>query len=87
MPKLIYYRQCHLKKKASAGHIEQTSYIPEEFAYVNKILKLKDLAGIWENGWRVERVGLDRIEESSLPDSHNEIKAHRKSTGDISSCF
>ena len=45
------YRQCELKR----GNTKMTSWIPEEFARVGKVLKLKD-----EDGWKVISVG-DRL--------------------------
>jgi hypothetical protein len=77
MAKTIFYRQCSLKKESSST----ISWIPEQFAVLGKVLKLKDDQGVWENGWVVEAV-YGRREESQLPDSHRETKQHRKNTGD-----
>ena len=44
----MYYRQCELKR----GETRMTSWIPEEFAKVGKVLKLKDV-----DGWVVFSVG------------------------------
>lgn len=50
---MIYYRQCRLQK----GDHTQTSFIPEAFARLNKVLRLKD-----DDGWKVVEVG-SRINE------------------------
>ncbi len=82
MSKTTFYRQCHLEKPTSEGTSHQTSWIPEKFAVQDKILKLKDADGNWDNGWIVKTVGTSRREDDDLPDSHSEIKGHRKATGD-----
>jgi hypothetical protein len=74
---MVYYRQCMLVK----GATRQTSWIPEQYAIVNKVLKLRE-AGIWDNGWIVETVSQTRLSEKQLPDFHKERKRHRKATGD-----
>jgi hypothetical protein len=50
------YRQCLLKR----GESQQTSWLPEKFAQVGQLLKLKSDAGEWEEGWVVAeaRIGL-----------------------------
>lgn len=60
----------------------QTSYIPEEFAVLNKYLKLRDSEGVWDNGWQVIEVSSLRHADDSLPDYHYQIKQHRQATGD-----
>lgn len=59
----------------------QTSYIPEKFAILNKIVKLKE-DGEWNDGWKVIAVSSLRHKDDDLPDSHAQIKWHRKTTGD-----
>jgi hypothetical protein len=76
MGKAIFYRQCLLKK----GTLVTTSWIPEKFAVLGKVLKLKDDDGSWDNGWVVEAV-YGRLEESKLPDSHREIRKLGTRTG------
>lgn len=83
--KKVKYRQCKLVKRTKEGRIETTSYIPEEYAIVGKILKLKDdttpLKSIlgWTGGWEVMSVG-ELIDEP--PYSDGMIRSHRKRTGD-----
>jgi hypothetical protein len=57
------------------------SWIPEQFAQVDKILKLRDEDKVWEDGWKVTAVG-NRLAQDQLPDYHQDIKGHRKATGD-----
>jgi hypothetical protein len=83
MSKQVYYRQCQLRKNGTDGsYSEQTSYLPEPFCKKGKTLKLRDDAGSWENGWIVIEVSRNRRLEEELPDAHQEIKRHRKATGD-----
>jgi hypothetical protein len=82
MSKITYFKQCHLSKKIDTGEMKQTSWIPEEFAKLNKVIKLRDENGTWVNGWVVRQVGQSRLAENELPNYHKEIKEHRKTTGD-----
>lgn len=76
----MFYRQCKIEQQK--GNITKTivSYIPEKYAIVGKMIKLKN-DNAWTNDWVVKTVG-DRVHEDYLPDSHTDIKAHRRATGD-----
>lgn len=63
------------------GNTFQTSYIPEQFAIMNKILKLKE-NGEWDDGWKVIEIGSLRLKEENLPNYHQLSKSHLKATGD-----
>jgi len=76
--KMNYYRQCILKKDT----VQQTAFIPEYYAKLNKIVKIHVREDVWDEGWTVFQVSSIRVEEDYLPDSHKEIKSHRKKTGD-----
>jgi len=78
MNKTVYYKQCKMQKKNSF----QTSYIPEEFAVLNKFLKLRGEDGEWDDGWKVIFISENRHADDKLPDYHYQIKQHRKATGD-----
>jgi hypothetical protein len=81
--KQIYYRQCRLHKTNNDGaSLEQTSYIPEPYCTVGKVLKLKDADGKWDDGWVVTLAHPERRLAEDLPDPHNDIKHHRLATGD-----
>ncbi len=82
MSRTIYYRQCQLVKKEEVGTRHQTSYLPERFAIQGKVLRLRNAEGTWEDGWVVEQASEARVSEDLLPDSHQEIKWHRRATGD-----
>jgi len=79
---MAFYRQCFLRHNLEQGIQFQTTWIPEQFAVKGKTLKLKDDNGIWVDGWVVDRVYQRDVPEKHLPDSHIEIKAHRRNTGD-----
>lgn len=81
----MYYRQCKLIKqtKSSSVRLIQISFIPEEFAVVKRKIKIRERGEEeWDTGWEVKEVSSIRTDEKHLPDSHKEIKSHRKSTGD-----
>jgi hypothetical protein len=59
MNKETFYRQCHLKRHDGW---EQTSYIPEPFCVVGKVLKLRE-NDEWTDGWKVISAGERRSEE------------------------
>ncbi len=82
MSKTVYYRQCHLVKPIARGESHQTSWLPETFAVLGKVLKLRGADGAWDNGWVVRRVGSYRAPDDSVPDAHKDIKGHRRATGD-----
>lgn len=71
------YKQCVLIN----GTLNTVSWIPEKFAKKGHMIKLKN-GEQWVNGWIVESVGSESIDEKHLPDSHAAVKSHRKSTGD-----
>lgn len=82
MAKTTYYRQCRLQKRLGEGITELMSWIPEQFANVGSVVKLRDDNGVWEDGWFVAFASQTRLDDNQLPDYHKEIKAHRKATGD-----
>ena len=82
MSKNVKYVQCAMRRNIAGGSVQTTSYIPQEFAKVGRVLRLKDDNVGWVDGWVVECVGDVIVEGDGLPDSHKAIKNHRKSTGD-----
>jgi len=77
MSKKTKYRQCRLERRVGTRRIEQVTHLPEEFAVVGRVLKLKD-EGKWTDGWRVLTAG----ELVEPPDIHKMIRGHRENTGD-----
>ncbi len=76
MKKKTLYRQCVLKRNDNTE--AQTSYLPEKYAIVGDVLKLKD-GDVWSNGWVVEFAG---ELTSEPPDYRKQVKSHRHGTGD-----
>lgn len=81
MSKKTRYKQCKLVKteKAEGRSHVRVSWIPEKFAVVGKVLKLKE-NDVWIDGFVVEFAGEDAIDEP--PDMNKAIRGHRKATGD-----
>lgn len=61
--------------------LETVGWIPEKYSVVNKAVKILKDDETWDDGWIVKEV-FAKVEECNLPDSHKEIKAHKKRTGD-----
>lgn len=72
----MVYRQCKLEK--GGGCVVTTSYIPEKYAIVGDVVKLKDNTG-WDDGWVVVSVGHSR---NDAPEVRKMIRGHRRATGD-----
>lgn len=75
----VGYRQCHLVKLVPGGECRQTSYIPEPYCKVGKVLKLRDEDGRWEDGWRVQSAGVRRSFEQVDVQSQQYKKQRRAS--------
>jgi hypothetical protein len=74
------YRQCLLQKQHENVTLEQQCWLPERYAVVGKVLRLKEDG--WQGGWLVKEAWPTRRAEEQLPDPHNDIKQHRRRTGD-----
>jgi hypothetical protein len=72
------YQQCRLRRL----NTEQVSFLPQQFAVVGRVLRLKQDDGTWQDGWVVANVHGQSVPPELLSDPHNAIKAHRKATGD-----
>lgn len=72
---MTYYRQCTLTMQDGPLTAQQVSWIPEEFAVVGKVLKIKD-----QDGWRVKDVGSHRQSEDYIQDHERDYVGHRKRT-------
>lgn len=71
------YVQCTLAKGTSV----QVAYIPKEFAVIDLVVNIRT-SGKWSRGWNVVDASRFSVDESQLPDSHKDIKSHRRTTGD-----
>jgi hypothetical protein len=81
MARVVHYRHCRLVKPVASGEQVLVSWIPEAFAQVGRVLKLKD-AGGWDDGWVVREVWASRLPAAQVPDFHELSKAHLRATGD-----
>lgn len=73
------YCQCLLTKNTDSETRIKVSYIPQKYAVLNNVLKLKN-GSEWVDGWIVSKVYNEPIEiEISTKQS---IKRHRNNTGD-----
>jgi hypothetical protein len=73
------YRQCKLHKNVDGNISEMVTFLPEKFASIGKVVKLKSEDGVWVDGWVVVSAG--KLTEDT-PDSKKAIRNHRKNTGD-----
>ena len=69
------YFQCSLKK----GRGTIVSFIPQKFAILGKIVKLK-VNDKWTNGWRVEAVSAISMNEEDLGKIEKQHRVHRKAS-------
>jgi len=67
--------QCWLKQHNQIYDTSTTSWIPEKFAKLGKILQLKNLNG-WSNGWEVISVGA-RKSSSFVIERSSDYRTHR----------
>jgi hypothetical protein len=77
----VKYKQCSLSRKDGDKIVRQVSWIPVKWASTGQVLKLK-ANNEWTDGWVVDSVGLDILDQNEVPDSHKAVKEHRKRTGD-----
>src|SRR5262245_25320460 len=63
MSKTQHYTQCKLARYPLKGGVESTrlvisemSWIPSEFAKKNKVLRIKQPDGTWQDGWVVSEI-------------------------------
>lgn len=82
MAKQVKYVQCAMKRAVAGGSVRTTSYIPQQFAKLGRVLMLKDELDRWVDGWVVECVGHLVVDAADAPDYRKAIRNHRKSTGD-----
>jgi hypothetical protein len=56
------FKQCKMENKSTGWSDVHTAWIPEQFAKVGKVLRLKFEEG-WDEGWVVTEVGTQMTEE------------------------
>ena len=64
---MIYYRQCFLQKESQST----TSWIPEQFAHLGNVIKLKNKNDGWDDGWKVVGIGIRQAEDLVLDNSQD----------------
>lgn len=82
MTKRVKYIQCEMKRTIVDGLVRTISFIPQRFAKLGRVLKLKNEHDQWVDGWTVEFVGNTVVDSADAPDYRKAIRRHRKSTGD-----
>lgn len=70
-------KQCALERKENDSVIKTVSYIPERYAKIDKILRLKDEKG-WTNGWKVIYVSEESISSNQIVKVETAHKKQRK---------
>jgi len=79
MEKTDYHRQCRLSKQRN-GKVEiLTTWLPEEFARVGKVLELEMNSGGWENGWAVCEV-YERKKSKEVAERERDYKKNRSAS-------
>ena len=73
-----FSRQCFLVNRSRNHQKVKTSWIPEKFAEVGKVLKLKE-GDEWEDGWEVVHVG-SRLDSKTVNENSQLYKKHRRGT-------
>ena len=61
MTKHVKYVQCEMKRMAVDGLVRTISFIPQRFAKLGRVLKLRNEHDQWIDGWTVEFLSLIHI--------------------------
>jgi hypothetical protein len=75
-----YMRQCTFTKPTKDGVSQTTSWIPEEFAKLNKYVKLKNESDEWIDGWQVISVSENRRTYEECNDRSQDYKNQAKAS-------
>lgn len=78
MGERCWMRQCTLYRHIGGVSIETVSWIPEEFAVKNNIIKLKD-GEKWEDGWKIVFVGARKESVEVHERSRDHLKQRKAS--------
>lgn len=70
-------RHCTLEKKLGSGTMTTVSWIPEEFAKVGRVVKLKN-GDEWSDGWTVKQVPNFSMSSDVVAKIERSHKDHRK---------
>lgn len=81
MSKIKYYQQCELERKEKESTIHTVAYIPEEFAAVGKVVKIKDKENdTWQDGWKVTFSSSEKVEASIVETRERDYTKQRKAS-------
>lgn len=72
-----YHVQCQFVR----GNERYTAWIPEEYAKLGRVLKLRHDDGHWEDGWEVKRRGARML--SSYVEDHERNYLKQREASDI----
>jgi hypothetical protein len=53
----VAYRQCHLIQPRGESVVHYTAWLPEVYAVLGGIVRLRQKDGSWGENWRVDSVG------------------------------
>ena len=81
--KVDFYRQCTMMRKLTGSTEHTTSWIPDCFAKVGSVLKLRDKEGKWVNGWEV--ISASPPMEARLVEMNSRSYLHQRQASDV--CF
>jgi hypothetical protein len=76
-----YYRQCTLDRQLAGARMVLTTWLPEKYAVMDRVLELQDRnSGEWHNGWVVRQVGTVRKPEPEVVERSQDHKRTRKAS-------
>ena len=81
MSKTRFYHQCVLTRQNDSSFSARVSWIPEEFAILGRVVKLKAEDGIWVDGWKVGEVGARQ--EAAYVENHAMDHRRQRQASDI----
>jgi hypothetical protein len=81
MSKTKFYRQCQLSRREGTGHIQQVSFIPEEYAIIGNFIKLKNANDEWVDGWKIEHAGEKK--DAKYVEENERVWTRTRKTSDI----
>lgn len=76
----VLYRQCHMTKPQGEAVLHYTAWLPEQFAIMGRVLRLRKGDSAWSDGWNVTFVSQTALPEAVvLKDSRAHLKQRKAS--------
>ena len=75
----MHYRQCYLQRKEGQALLSRTTWLPEPYARLDQVLKLKD-HGAWTDGWKVMSVSATILDEDGVRKAETAYRRQRKAS-------